>query len=412
MAAEPERLMVFALAASAEIGAAVGLALCQPLARHEERDFEDGEHKARPLDPVRGADVYVIHSLHGELANSANDKLCRLLFFIGALKDAGAARVTAVAPYLCYARKDRRTKPNDPVTTRYIAGLFEAVGTDAIITLDVHNPVAFENAFRCRTIALTAAPLFVDYAKALPEQRFAVISPDAGGAKRAELFREALEAALGRPVGKGITEKHRSAGVVSGDLFIDCSGFSGALINKHYGTEFVGFGDSLFNDRAVALRVPYERLDDPVNPFTTSTAVSSGWIWDIPLSDQRVDLGGVQQWSDNSAHGRRGVGYVYSSQFITDEQAERELREYVGRRAEDVDAPHGAQRDHRDVDKLAEGAGGDAVAVDQDQRRGSAQAAQRNAGAAGAEAAAERGRHRALVVDGQRLQVFGDGRLA
>jgi len=63
-----------------------------------------------------------------------------------ALKDAGAARVTAVAPYLCYARKDRRTKPNDPVITRYVASLFAAVGTDAIVTLEVHNPAAFENA--------------------------------------------------------------------------------------------------------------------------------------------------------------------------------------------------------------------------------------------------------------------------
>ena len=76
-------------------------------------------------------------------------------------------RVTALVPYLCYARKDRRTKPNDPVTTRYVASLFEAVGTDAVVTLDVHNPAAFENAFRRPTIALTAAPLFVDYVNAL-----------------------------------------------------------------------------------------------------------------------------------------------------------------------------------------------------------------------------------------------------
>ena len=109
-------------------------------------------------------DVYVVQSLHGGPSESANDKLCRLLFFIGALKDAGAARVTAVVPYLCYARKDRRTKPHDPVITRYVAGLFEAVGADRVVTLDVHNPVAFENAFRCRTITATAAPLFVDYA--------------------------------------------------------------------------------------------------------------------------------------------------------------------------------------------------------------------------------------------------------
>jgi ribose-phosphate pyrophosphokinase len=215
-----DRPCLFALAATSELGSAVAAALGQPLAAHEEREFEDGEHKARPLDPVGGADVYVIQSLHGGPAQSANDKLCRLLFFIGALKDAGAARVTAVVPYLCYARKDRRTKPNDPVTTRYIAGMFEAVGTDAVVTLEVHNPVAFENAFRCRTVALTATPIFVDYVKARPERNLCVVSPDTGGDKRAELFREALEAACGGPVGKAFAEKHRSAGVVSGDLFV------------------------------------------------------------------------------------------------------------------------------------------------------------------------------------------------
>src|SRR5512137_964379 len=157
-------LMLFSMAASAELGVAIAATLRQPLAAHEEREFDDGEHKARPLDSVSGTDVYVVQSLHGGPDQSANDKLCRLLFFVGALKDAGAARVTVVTPYLCYARKDRRTKPNDPVTTRYVAAMFEAVGIDAIVTLDVHNPVAFENAFRCRTVTLTAAPLFVDYA--------------------------------------------------------------------------------------------------------------------------------------------------------------------------------------------------------------------------------------------------------
>jgi ribose-phosphate pyrophosphokinase len=212
--------VLFALNATAEFGRAVARDLWVSLAPHEEREFEDGEHKIRPLDQVEGADVYVIQSLHSGPAQSAADKLCRLLFFIGALKDAGAARVTAVTPYLCYARKDRRTKPRDPVTIRYLAGLFESVGTDAIITLDVHNPAAFENAFRCRTITATAAPLFVNYAKRLDVPRLAVISPDPGGAKRAELLREALEEARGTPIGKGFVEKHRSAGVVSGDLFV------------------------------------------------------------------------------------------------------------------------------------------------------------------------------------------------
>jgi ribose-phosphate pyrophosphokinase len=211
---------LFALHATAKLGAAVAAALDRPLAAHEEREFEDGEHKIRPLEAVRGADVFVLQSLHGEAEQSADDKLCRLLFFIGALKDAGAARVTAFAPYLCYARKDRRTKPNDPVTTRYVASLFEAVGTDAFVTLDVHNPAAFENAFRCPTTALTAAPLFIEFVKGLQEDKLCVVSPDPGGTKRADVFHEALERAIGRPIGKAIADKRRSGGVVSGELFV------------------------------------------------------------------------------------------------------------------------------------------------------------------------------------------------
>jgi ribose-phosphate pyrophosphokinase len=227
-----DRLRLFALEATAELGKAVADALGQPLSAHEEREFEDGEHKARPLGPVADADVYVVQSLHSGPVASANDKLCRLLFFVGALKDAGAARVTAVVPYLCYARKDRRTKPSDPVTTRYIAAMFEAVGTDAVVTLEVHNPVAFENAFRCRTVTLTATPLFVDYAKKLEDENLCVVSPDTGGAKRAELFRETLEAVCGRPIGKGFADKHRSAGVVSGDLFVgDVAGATVLLVD-------------------------------------------------------------------------------------------------------------------------------------------------------------------------------------
>jgi ribose-phosphate pyrophosphokinase len=215
-----DSLALFALNATADLGGKIARELWVSLAPHEEREFEDGEHKARPLDSVEGVDAYVIQSLHSGPSQSAADKLCRLLFFVGALKDAGAARVTAVTPYLCYARKDRRTKARDPVTTRYLAQMFESVGTDRIITLDVHNPAAFENAFRCPTITATAAPLFVDYAKKLDDRPLAVISPDTGGAKRANLFREALEKACGESIGKGFAEKRRSSGVVSGDLFV------------------------------------------------------------------------------------------------------------------------------------------------------------------------------------------------
>ena len=215
-----QRLSLFALHGSEDLGGKIAGLLGCDLSALEERSFEDGEHKSRPLEAVAGRDVYVVHSLYGGPEESPNDKLCRLLFFISTLKDAGAGRVTAVTPYLCYARKDRRTKALDPVTIRYVAALFEAAGVDGIVTLEVHNEAAFENAFRCSSVALSAAPLLIDKIIDIAEGRdICVVSPDLGGGKRADLLREALEKAARRPIGKAFVEKHRSSGVVSGDLF-------------------------------------------------------------------------------------------------------------------------------------------------------------------------------------------------
>ncbi|MGE5540509.1 MAG: ribose-phosphate diphosphokinase [Gemmatimonas sp.] len=250
------RFRLFALNASAELGREVADRLFHPLNAHEERTFEDGEHKARPLESVEGTDVYVVQSTHGGPEETANDKLCRLLFIIGALKDAGAARVTAVVPYLCYARKDRRTKPHDPVTTRYVAALFDAVGTDSVVTLEVHNPAAYENAFRRRTVTLTATPLFLPYLRDRVEGPIAVVSPDTGGAKRADLLRENLERLIGRPVGKAFVDKHRSAGVVSGDALVgDVAGTTVVLVD-----DLISTGNTLARAARAARRAGARRV--------------------------------------------------------------------------------------------------------------------------------------------------------
>ncbi len=193
---------------------------CQ-LARHEERDYEDGEHKCRPLDPVGGRDVVVFHSLYGDGQQSANDKLCRLLFFCGALKDADARHVQVVTPYLCYGRKDRRNQPQDPTITRYVAALIEASGVDRLIALDVHNPAAFDNAFRIPTRNLQCTELFAGhFAGLVGDAEVVAVSPDSGGSKRAEQFRQALERQLGRPVGSALMEKHRDHTTLTGTLLI------------------------------------------------------------------------------------------------------------------------------------------------------------------------------------------------
>ena len=214
--------ILFALQASRPFGEDVARQFGIALSAHEEREFEDGEHKSRPLVSVRNKDIFVIHSLYADSQQSVNDKLVRLLFFIGALRDASAARITAVAPYLAYSRKDAKTQTRDPVTTRYVAQLFEAVGTDRVVTMDVHNLAAFQNAFRIRTDHLEATKLFVAHFASLlrEESRITVVSPDIGGIKRAERFRQALGHALNRELNVAFMEKARAKGVMRGGRII------------------------------------------------------------------------------------------------------------------------------------------------------------------------------------------------
>jgi ribose-phosphate pyrophosphokinase len=291
-------LRLFALGSTREFGLQVARNLGTGLADHEERDFEDGEHKVRPLVSVRGKDVYVVQSLYGDVRQSVNDKLCRLLFFMGALRDAAAGRVTAVLPYLCYARKDRKTKPRDPVTTRYVAALFEAVGAGCVLTLDVHNLAAYQNAFRCRTEHLEAKMLFVQHlAPLLADAQVAVVSPDVGGIKRANGFREALGRALGRQVGAAFMEKSRSEGVVSGEAVVgDLAGRVAVIVDDLISTGttiaravraclamgaehvyaaathgiFVGEANAVLNDEGLQRLI----ITDSVPPFRLDPAVA------------------------------------------------------------------------------------------------------------------------------------------
>lgn len=105
------------------------------------------------------------------------------------------------------------------------------------------------------------------------------------------------------------------------DLFVDCTGFASLLIEKEMKVGWQDFSKYLFCDRACVMQVPYEdHYPGYVNSITQSTAQSAGWIWDIPLLN------------------RRGVGHVFASSFISDDEAERELRAYEGEHAKDLPA--------------------------------------------------------------------------
>ena len=107
---------------------------------------------------------------------------------------------------------------------------------------------------------------------------------------------------------------------LQGDLFIDSTGFAALLIEKQLGVDWVDCSQWLLCDRATTIHVPYE-LHYPgyVRPYTTATALSAGWVWEIPLRE------------------KRSLGYVHSSAFISDDQAEQELRAFEGQHAESLD---------------------------------------------------------------------------
>jgi tryptophan 6-halogenase len=94
---------------------------------------------------------------------------------------------------------------------------------------------------------------------------------------------------------------------ITGDLFVDCSGFRGALINKVMGEPFLDMSDHLLCDSAVATAVPHDDERDGIEPYTSAIAMPSGWTWRIPLP------------------GRFGTGYVFSSSFVSREQATRDF---------------------------------------------------------------------------------------
>jgi ribose-phosphate pyrophosphokinase len=218
---------LYALNSSRGLGEEIAASLGATLSAHEEREFEDGEHKVRSLENVRNRDAFVVQSLYSDQQQTVNDKLIRLLFMIGALRDASAARVTAVIPYLAYGRKDKKSQPRDPVTTRYVASMFESAGCDRVVTLEVHNVAAFQNAFRIPTDHLESRKLFADHFATLflDQERTGVVSPDLGGTKRAEAFREVLEKRTDVGVASGFMEKRRAHGVMTpGRLVGDVEG--------------------------------------------------------------------------------------------------------------------------------------------------------------------------------------------
>ncbi len=231
--------MVFGLDDPNDLAGMIAARLGTRVAAHELRDFADGEFKVRPLTDPRGAHACVVAGLSGDARRSPQDRLCMLLFFIAALRDHGASRISVIAPYLPFARKDRRTRAFDPISLRYVAQLLEAAAPDELLTIEVHNPAAFDNAFRFPARSLATHEVLLSAAlEQAGSGPLAIASPDPGGIRRAQSWREAVEHATGHAVGFAMLDKRRHADHVSGSETVcgDVRGMTVLLIDDMVGS--------------------------------------------------------------------------------------------------------------------------------------------------------------------------------
>jgi ribose-phosphate pyrophosphokinase len=185
------RLMLFSGGTNIDLAEDVADLLGVRLGELQRSTFANGEIYARPNESVRGADCFVMQS-H---CHPMNDAIMEQLIIIDALRRASARRITAVMPFYGYSRQDKKVLPREPITARLIGDLFMTAGADRLVSVDLHTgqlqgfiPKPFDH--------LTAIPIITDYLLDQIEGPTAIVSPDAGGVKRAEKYARRLDGSV------------------------------------------------------------------------------------------------------------------------------------------------------------------------------------------------------------------------
>jgi ribose-phosphate pyrophosphokinase len=148
---------IFAGTAVPDLAAAIAHELGLRLGPCAVERFPDGETWVGLDEPVRGRDVFLVQSTSPPI----NESLMELLAFVDACRRASAARITAIVPYFGYARQDKRAGRREPITASMVAAMFEAVGVNHVVTIDLHTPqieAHGEQASTNETGLLRAAP--------------------------------------------------------------------------------------------------------------------------------------------------------------------------------------------------------------------------------------------------------------
>ncbi len=182
-------MAVFSGNANPELAYRIARHLTLPLSKIQVGRFSDGEINVEILENVRGRDAYVVQST----CPPVNDNLMELLVMADALRRASVARITAMVPYLGYARQDRRPRAaRVPITARLVAGMFEQAGIDRVLTVDLHAD-QIQGFFSMPVDNVYSSPVLLGDLWAQEYPNMVVVSPDVGGVVRARAIAKRLD---------------------------------------------------------------------------------------------------------------------------------------------------------------------------------------------------------------------------
>lgn len=162
--------------------------------------FANGEIRCHLEESVRGADVFIFQT-HDQ---PINDAIMEQAIIIDAARRASAKRITAVCPFLGYARQDRKASGREPITARLVIDILASAGTNRIVCIDLHSG-QIQGFFNGPFDHLVAMPVLAGHLKKQTSGNLVIVSPDAGRVKLAERYATALGADL------AIVHKRRSA---------------------------------------------------------------------------------------------------------------------------------------------------------------------------------------------------------
>ncbi len=198
-----KQMRIFSGSHNLELAQEVADLLGVSLGRLQISTFSSGEVYARSEESVRGTDCFVFQSHSPPI----NDAIMEQLIIIDALRRASAHSITAVMPYYGYCRQDKKVLPREPITARLVGELFMAAGAERLVSVDLHTG-QLQGFITKPFDHLTAIPIISEYLSTQIQEDVTIVSPDAGGGKRAEKYARQLNADVALVYKRRDTHQH------------------------------------------------------------------------------------------------------------------------------------------------------------------------------------------------------------